>query len=760
MLTYALRVRVQLFGGSGLATASRWHFDAPLPALITVTTIFTGEWTAFFYEALDAQVDPNSATAFVVVSLLVGHFIVVNLFVAVLVDSFVQDERERRDQQDAAACDGGQCVPANGSPAIAVAPADSESAGGEGSSGGSSAPPLRLSGVTCFCLDDTSGLRRLSRTVLGHEAWRGLVLALVLASCVCLVYDDPRLDPTSELAARLSIANYALLAAFTLEAALNIIATGLICGPDSYLQNGWNRLDFAILLTSAACLLPRYEDATVVRLLRVLRPLRLVRRVPGMAVIFKFLSASALDMANVLGLVLFFSLIFAVLGLQLFIDVNFDTPELSFNNFGSSMLLLFVAATGDEWEDLMWRAMDAPAGQPGQPPIRNDSSPAAFFFILWIYVGQFVLINLFVAKVVNNFVRIKESDEHAGTSTAGALLTKEQRQWQVAMLASHEHKRHAPDPPPDPPDNPALRWLHRLVSSPGFSGFMTAVVIFNILVMASKYHGMEQDTNRYQAYSNLMWLCTHIYYTECVLKLLGLSVSGYCSDPWNRFDLFLVVLSLLDEFAAELVDQVLPLPPMLLRVLRIARVLRAVRLLKSFTGLRNVIMTLILSLPSFFNVGFLLSLVVFTFAVLGVHLFAFVGPGHSLHGARSFESVGGSAEILLQCLTGDGWANLMVDALNPPERGVCDPLHEPSDCGSPAAYAYFISFTVIGMLVLANLVVAVILQNFSTLGDLNTSLASKNDIEAFGEVQPQPLIPIPPTSERPLGHLWEGALYT
>ena len=87
-------------------------------------------------------------------------------------------------------------------------------------------------------------------------------------------------------------------------------------------------------------------------------------------------------------------------------------------------------------------------------------------------------------------------------------------------------------------------------------------------------------------------------------------------------------------------------------------------------------------------------------------------------------------------------------------------MHEPSDCGSPAAYAYFISFTVIGMLVLANLVVAVILQNFSTLGDLNTSLASKNDIEAFGEVQPQPLIPIPPTSERPFGHLWEGALYT
>jgi hypothetical protein len=71
------------------------------------------------------------------------------------------------------------------------------------------------------------------------------------------------------------------------------------------------------------------------------------------------------------------------------------------------------------------------------------------------------------------------------------------------------------------------------------------------------------------------------------------------------------VAALLEEFFTEVVEQLLPLPPMLLRVMRIARILRILRLLKSFAGLRQVVMTLILSFPSFFNVTTLLALVIF-----------------------------------------------------------------------------------------------------------------------------------------------------
>ena len=111
------------------------------------------------------------------------------------------------------------------------------------------------------------------------------------------------------------------------------------------------------------------------------------------------------------------------------------------------------------------------------------------------------------------------------------------------------------------------------------------------------------------------------------LGLRGVYSAGppaYFSDNWCRFDFFLVCTSLLDEFASELLANVLPLPPMLLRVLRVLRILRILRLLKGAKELRNLIITMVLSFPSLLNVGSLLTLVIFIYAVLGLNLFTFI----------------------------------------------------------------------------------------------------------------------------------------
>ena len=90
--------------------------------------------------------------------------------------------------------------------------------------------------------------------------------------------------------------------------------------------------------------------------------------------------------------------------------------------------------------------------------------------------------------------------------------------------------------------------------------------------------------------------------------------------------------------------------------------------------------------------------------------------------------------VLVQCLTGDGWSTLMSDVSAGPERG-CDPNKLPhSDCGNQAAaYPYFLSFMFFGTFVLLNLIVAVILEHFSALGNVNPDLVSSSDIADFGE---------------------------
>ena len=78
----------------------------------------------------------------------------------------------------------------------------------------------------------------------------------------------------------------------------------------------------------------------------------------------------------------------------------------------------------------MWTAMDHKIGMDSPCNERNDNSPAAFFFVLWVYVGNFALFNLFAATVVNMFARVKEQQELLDMEDGDtAMLSKEQRQW-------------------------------------------------------------------------------------------------------------------------------------------------------------------------------------------------------------------------------------------------------------------------------------------------------------------------------------------
>jgi len=384
--------------------------------------------------------------------------------------------------------------------------------------------------------------------------------------------------------------------------------------------------------------------------------------------------------------------------------------------------VLYIAATGDGWEEFMWAGMDAVGVDVA--PERNDGSFAAFFFVLWIVVGNFVSINLFVGAIVDNFTRIKQE------SDGSATMTPEQQQW-VAALKETVGKN-ASAAPKEPKG-----WLRKqafwLVTSRNFDFLVIGVIVLNVISMSFDYHRIEENEPYFTYYTNFMLFFTYFYYCECALKILGLG-TYYFNDGWCRFDFFLVSTSLADQYAKELLNAFLPVPPTILRVMRVARVLRILRLLKNLKGLRDLVMTLVFAFPGLVNVGMLLGLVIFMYAVLGVQLFTYVQPGEDLDDdLRNFVTFGNACLLLFQVLTGDGWSAIMDDAMINEERG-CDPYMIPTDCGSPIAIPYFISFTVIATFVMLNLVVAVILENFTTLGNTNPDLVSTNDIEEFKEV--------------------------
>ena len=145
------------------------------------------------------------------------------------------------------------------------------------------------------------------------------------------------------------------------------------------------------------------------------------------------------------------------------------------------------------------------------------------------------------------------------------------------------------------------------------------VVLLNVIGMALDFHGIEEHPGYAAWYGRGMAAFTYFYYGECALKLFGMGGAYFC-DGWCRLDFFLVCTSLLDQLASELLEQILPLPPAVLRVLRVLRILRILRLLKNVRGLRDLVSTLVAASPAMANISLLLALVVFIYAVLGLNM--------------------------------------------------------------------------------------------------------------------------------------------
>jgi len=215
------------------------------------------------------------------------------------------------------------------------------------------------------------------------------------------------LETSSEFVARydgwLHAGNDIILVFFIVEAALKI--TAIAPRWRLYFGDGWNLFDFSVIVLS---LIPATGDfALVARLVRVLRVLRLVSAVPQLRLIVATLVRSIPSMGHVILLMSVIFYIYAVTGFHLFGD---DDAE-HWGTLGASLLTLFQMVTLEGWVDVMDTALDA------QPL-------AWIYFVSFILIGTFVVLNLFIAVVINNLEqsKVEQLEELNQPTTHGEVL--------------------------------------------------------------------------------------------------------------------------------------------------------------------------------------------------------------------------------------------------------------------------------------------------------------------------------------------------
>lgn len=117
--------------------------------------------------------------------------------------------------------------------------------------------------------------------------------------------------------------------------------------------------------------------------------------------------------------------------------------------------------------------------------------------------------------------------------------------------------------------------------------------------------------------------------------------------PWNVFDFLLVLASILGILMEDIMID-LPVSPTLLRVVRVFRIGRILRLIKAAKGIRKLLFALVVSLPALFNIGALLALITFIYAILGMSLFGHVKLQGALNDMVNFQTFGRSMQLLFR----------------------------------------------------------------------------------------------------------------
>lgn len=243
-----------------------------------------------------------------------------------------------------------------------------------------------------------------------------------------------------------------------------------------------------------------------------------------------------------------------------------------------------------------------------------------------------------------------------------------------------------------------------------------AAIIINTVLLCMERYPMSKEENVIQEYFNMVF--TAVFAVEMVIKLLGFGIKEYVRDRFNIFDCFIVVISIADLTVSSVLNFNVEAGGAI-SAFRIFRLFRVIKLVKSWKRFQELVATIVRSFKDVSNFSVLLFLFMFIYTLLGRELFAYKlkfdddGNFSTSDGARSarnnFDTFVNAIITIFIVLTGEQWNEIMYDAY----------LYQ-----KYTALFFFISLIIIGQMILLNLFLAILLENFN-IGEKNKSKTKK-----------------------------------
>ncbi|XP_076796508.1 voltage-dependent L-type calcium channel subunit alpha-1C isoform X7 [Arvicanthis niloticus] len=602
-----------------------------------------------------------------------------------------------------------------------------------------------------FIFSPNNRFRLQCHRIVNDTIFTNLILFFILLSSISLAAEDP-VQHTSFRNHILGNADYVFTSIFTLEIILKMTAYGAFLHKGSFCRNYFNILDLLVVsvsLISFGIQSSAINVVKILRVLRVLRPLRAINRAKGLKHVVQCVFVAIRTIGNIVIVTTLLQFMFACIGVQLFKgklytcsdsskqteaeckgnyitykDGEVDHPiiqprswensKFDFDNVLEAMMALFTVSTFEGWPELLYRSIDSHTEDKG--PIYNYRVEISIFFIIYIIIIAFFMMNIFVGFVIVTF------QEQGEQEYKNCELDKNQRQCVEYALKARPLRRYIPK-------NQHQYKVWYVVNSTYFEYLMFVLILLNTICLAMQHYG--QSCLFKIAMNILNMLFTGLFTVEMILKLIAFKPKHYFCDAWNTFDALIVVGSIVDIAITEVhpAEHTQCSPSMSaeensrisITFFRLFRVMRLVKLLSRGEGIRTLLWTFIKSFQALPYVALLIVMLFFIYAVIGMQVFGKIALNDTteINRNNNFQTFPQAVLLLFRCATGEAWQDIML-ACMPGKK--CAPESEPSNstegetlCGSSFAVFYFISFYMLCAFLIINLFVAVIMDNFDYL---------------------------------------------
>uniref|UniRef100_A0A8C4HFH5 Voltage-dependent L-type calcium channel subunit alpha n=1 Tax=Dicentrarchus labrax TaxID=13489 RepID=A0A8C4HFH5_DICLA len=622
-----------------------------------------------------------------------------------------------------------------------------------------------------FIFGPQNKFRKLCYKIINASSFTNLILLFILLSSISLAAEDP-IDPKSYRNQILAYADIVFTTVFTIEIVLKMTVYGAFMHEGSFCRNSFNILDLIVVGVSLLSMGMESSAISVVkilRVLRVLRPLRAINRAKGLKHVVQCVFVAIKTIGNIVLVTMLLNFMFACIGVQLFkgkfyscTDSSKVTAEecqgfflkhmdnslqdtvlaqrvwlnsdFNFDNVLYGMLALFTVSTFEGWPKLLYRAIDSDEEDMG--PVFNNRVDVSIFFIIYIILIAFFMMNIFVGFVIVTF------QEQGEQEYKDCELDKNQRQCVQYALKARPLRCYIPK-------NPYQYRVWYIVTSCYFEYLMFFLIMLNTLCLGMQHCNQSDHVTKLSDTLNLIF--TVLFTVEMILKLMAFKARGYFGDPWNVFDFIIVIGSVVDVILSE-VDTALASSGGLyclhgcadsenasvsITFFRLFRVMRLVKLLNRSEGIRNLLWTFIKSFQALPHVALLIVMLFFIYAVIGMQIFGKVSlvDGTQINRNNNFQTFPQAVLMLFRCATGEAWQEVMMASMYGKK---CDPKSdflpgEEYTCGSNFAVFYFLSFYCLCAFLILNLFVAVIMDNFDYL-TRDWSLLGPHHLDEFKKI--------------------------